>query len=104
MENVDFKVHLVKGKAESPIPEMARQKQVDLIVMGTVCRFGIAGLFIGPTSDKVLPHVDCSVPTVKPETVIRSVPLPVERAQTGKPDRDSDDYRGDSPHGRKQDS
>jgi hypothetical protein len=35
--------------------------------MGTVCRTGIPGFFIGNTAEKILDEVDCSVLTVKPE-------------------------------------
>jgi nucleotide-binding universal stress UspA family protein len=40
---------------------------IDLLVMGTVCRTGIAGFLIGNTAEEVLNQVDCSVLTVKPE-------------------------------------
>jgi nucleotide-binding universal stress UspA family protein len=40
---------------------------VDVIVMGTVCRTGVAGFFIGNTAEKILNQVECSVLTVKPE-------------------------------------
>lgn len=66
LESVDLKVHLVKGKAESLILGIAMEKQVDLLVMGTVCHTGIAGYFIGNTAERILRHVDCSVLTVKP--------------------------------------
>jgi len=42
------------------------KRSVDLIVMGTVGRTGIPGLFIGNTAETVLRQVDCSVLTVKP--------------------------------------
>ncbi len=61
-------VHMVKGMAESVIPEMAKTAKVDLLVMGTVCRTGIPGFFIGNTAEKILDEVDCSVLTVKPVT------------------------------------
>jgi nucleotide-binding universal stress UspA family protein len=35
--------------------------------MGTVCRTGIAGFFIGNTAEKVLQEIDCSVLAIKPE-------------------------------------
>ncbi len=66
LDSVDLEVHLVKGKAESLILEIAMAKQVDLLVMGTVCHTGIAGYFIGSTAERVLRHIDCSVLTVKP--------------------------------------
>ncbi len=60
-------VHLVHGIAELVITDLAKQQQVDLLVMGTVCRTGIPGFFIGNTAERVLDEVNCSVLTVKPE-------------------------------------
>ena len=64
-ENV--KVHLVKGEAYDVIRRVVKKEKTDLLVMGTVCRTGIAGFLIGNTAENVLNGVDCSVLTVKPE-------------------------------------
>ena len=67
-------VHSLKGEARYVIPAFAETKQVDLIVMGTVGRTGIRGLFIGNTAEAILNQVKCSVLAVKPpgfETPIR---------------------------------
>ncbi len=71
----DDNIHLLKGRAERLIPALARRKQIDLIVMGTVCRTGIAGFFIGNTAEKVFQQIDCSVLTVKPEGFVTPVKL-----------------------------
>jgi nucleotide-binding universal stress UspA family protein len=60
-------VHLTKGKAGDLIPRKAVEEKIDLVVMGTVCRTGIAGFFIGNTAEKVLQEIDCSVLAIKPE-------------------------------------
>ena len=57
------------------IPEQAMKKRVELVVMGTVCRTGIAGLFIGNTAEKALHQLDCSVLAVKPEGFVTPVRL-----------------------------
>lgn len=62
----DHVMHLVWGRAEKAIPDLARELSIDLIVMGTVARTGITGIFIGNTAEKILNNVDCSVLTVKP--------------------------------------
>jgi nucleotide-binding universal stress UspA family protein len=67
LDNVRHQVHLLEGEAGELIPSMAKKKKIDVIVMGTVCRTGIAGFFIGNTAEKVLRRVDCSVLTVKPD-------------------------------------
>ena len=43
--------------------------------MGTVCRTGIAGFFIGNTAESILQQVDCSVLTVKPDGFVSPVVL-----------------------------
>jgi len=58
--------HLRRGAASKVIPEMAKQLQADLVVMGTVARTGIAGLFIGNTAEAILEQLQCSVLAVKP--------------------------------------
>lgn len=69
------KVHLVKGTADSVIPELATNWKIDLLVMGTVCRTGISGFFIGNTAETILDEIDCSVLTVKPEGFQSAVQL-----------------------------
>lgn len=67
------RIHMVKGNADSVIPHIAATEKVDLLVMGTVCRTGVAGFFIGNTAEKVLDEIDCSVLTVKPEGFVSPV-------------------------------
>lgn len=56
----------VKGEAADLIPEHAASEGVDTIVMGTVGRTGVAGVFIGNTAETILSRVHCSILTVKP--------------------------------------
>ncbi len=67
LSGIDYKVHLMKGKAGEIIPDLVSRKRADLVVMGTVARTGIAGFFIGNTAEKILRTVNCSVLTVKPK-------------------------------------
>lgn len=67
LRGLPCKVHLVKGAARSVIPKVVRSRKIDLLVMGTVCRTGVAGLIMGNTAEDVLRHVACSVLTVKPD-------------------------------------
>ena len=75
LAQLKHQVHLLKGEAGALIPALAKQKEIDLIVMGTVCRTGIPGFFIGNTAETVLQHVDCSVLTVKPDRFVTPVTL-----------------------------
>ena len=68
-------LHLIEGAPDDRIPEMVTEKGIDLLVMGTVCRTGIAGFLIGNTAEEVLNQVDCSVLTLKPEGFVTPVPL-----------------------------
>lgn len=75
LENLKHLVYMLKGEAGRLIPALAAEKEVELIVMGTLSRTGVAGLLIGNTAEKVLRQVDCSVLTVKPEGFITPVKL-----------------------------
>jgi nucleotide-binding universal stress UspA family protein len=68
-------VHLRKGDPVKVLPYLARRKNIDLVVLGTVCRTGVAGLLIGNTAEHVLGQVDCSVLVVKPEGFYTPVSL-----------------------------
>ncbi|MEM1064022.1 MAG: universal stress protein [Pseudomonadota bacterium] len=59
-------VILRKGFAGDVIPEYARAANIDTVVMGTLGRAGIRGLFIGNTAETILGAVHCSVMTIKP--------------------------------------
>ncbi|MDX1763116.1 MAG: universal stress protein [bacterium] len=61
------RVHLLKGEAGTVIPEFTAKRAMDIIVLGTVGRTGVAGFFIGNTAEMVLQQVDCSVLAVKPD-------------------------------------
>ncbi len=68
--------HLPRSdNASRAIIKLAKSKKIDLLVMGTVCRTGLAGFFIGNTAEKVLSEVNCSVLTVKPAGFITPVTL-----------------------------
>ena len=60
-------VQLIKGAPGYVIPELVKQAQIELLVMGTICRSGIPGFIIGNTAEQVLSDVDCSVLTLKPD-------------------------------------
>jgi nucleotide-binding universal stress UspA family protein len=72
------RVELVKGAPEDVIPEYASARGVDLVVMGTVARTGIAGLVIGNTAERVLQRLRCSVLAVKPDGFVSPVTIPAD--------------------------
>lgn len=60
------RIHLPKGRAEKEIPALAAQLKADLVIMGTVARTGVPGLFIGNTAEAVLYQLHCAVLALKP--------------------------------------
>lgn len=71
--------HILKGNAEALIPSVSHSEQVDLLIMGSVGRTGIPGFFIGNTADSVLPQMNCSVLTIKPDGFL--TPVRIENPQ-----------------------
>lgn len=67
--------HVVKGAARREIPALAKQLNVDCIVMGTVARTGIRGFFMGNTAETILEQIECSVLAIKPEGFVTPVTL-----------------------------
>lgn len=66
-------VHLLKGHPERVLPEVARKLAADLLIMGTVGRVGLAGVFMGNTAEAILSRVDCSVLALKPEGFVSPI-------------------------------
>jgi len=64
-----------RGEPEEVIPEYAATGGIDLMVMGTVARSGIAGLLMGNTAERVLRKLPCSVLAVKPDGFVSPVRL-----------------------------
>lgn len=73
LSGLAIKQHVIKGDPRNVIPDVANKQRIELIVMGTVARTGLPGLFIGNTAEAVLTQVDCSVLAVKPEGFISPV-------------------------------
>jgi nucleotide-binding universal stress UspA family protein len=67
VDELPCRVHLLNGEPDDLIPELSNREQVDLVVMGTISRTGIPGLFIGNTAEKILQKLNCSVLAVKPD-------------------------------------
>lgn len=67
------RVHLLDGEASIEVPTYVARNQVDLLVLGTVARRGIAGFFLGNTAELILSKVACSVLAVKPAGFVSPV-------------------------------
>jgi nucleotide-binding universal stress UspA family protein len=66
-------VELRRGQPEDVIPEFVIAQGIDLVVMGSVARSGIAGLLIGNTAERVLRRLPCSALAVKPDGFVSPV-------------------------------
>jgi universal stress protein E len=64
-----------RGEPEVVIPESVVAQGIDVVVMGTVARAGIAGLLIGNTAERVLGKLPCSVLAVKPDGFVSPIGL-----------------------------
>jgi nucleotide-binding universal stress UspA family protein len=59
-------IHILKGEAGSVIPAVMEEARPGVVVMGTLARAGLKGVFMGNTAERVLGTIDASVLAVKP--------------------------------------
>ena len=64
-----------RGEPDAVILDFVVGEGIDLVVMGTVARGGIAGLLIGNTAERILRKLPCSVLAVKPDGFVSPVGL-----------------------------
>ena len=70
------RVHFATEPPDLAIMNCVEQHAIDLLVLGTVGRTGIAAFMTGNTAEQVLDRATCSVLTIKPNDFISSVTLP----------------------------
>jgi nucleotide-binding universal stress UspA family protein len=71
-------VEAVNGEPEEVILQFVESHGIDVVVMGTVGRTGIAGLVMGNTAEHVLRRLRGSVLAVKPSSFTSDVKLPAD--------------------------
>lgn len=59
------RVHLRQGAPADVIQDFVTEADVRLVILGTLARSGVAGIFIGNTAESVLDELSCDVLTVK---------------------------------------
>jgi nucleotide-binding universal stress UspA family protein len=69
-EGVDIEHRLVSGEPAKEILRLARDEDVELIVMGTHGRTGVMRALLGSVAEEVLRHATCPVLTVKVPNVV----------------------------------
>jgi len=75
LHDLDSQIHFLEDDPDYAISALAASTNIELIVMGTVCRTGLSGVLIGNTAENVLGQTNCSVLTVKPEGFTSPVTL-----------------------------
>ncbi len=68
-------IHMLKGEPAEVITELTRKDGVDLVVMGTVGRSGMAGVVTGNSAEQILNRIQCSVLALKPDDFVSPVRL-----------------------------
>ena len=66
-------VHTPKGLPEEVIPPLMSELKIDLLVMGTLGRSGLAGVLIGNTAENLLESIQCSVLAIKPKGFVSPI-------------------------------
>jgi nucleotide-binding universal stress UspA family protein len=66
-DTVTWERQTQEGRAAQTIAQMAKERAVDLVVMGTHGRSEMIGMLIGSVAEKVVRLTDCSVMTVRPK-------------------------------------
>ena len=61
LDDIPLEICLQRGAPTSQLPKLVSEKCIDLLVMGTVSRGGIAGLLMGNSAEIILRQVECSV-------------------------------------------
>ncbi|HWB09317.1 MAG TPA: universal stress protein [Pirellulales bacterium] len=66
--SANVELHIAEGLsiADTAILDFIQFHHIDLLVMGTMARSGIPGVFIGNTAERLVTHVPCSMLAVKP--------------------------------------
>lgn len=67
------RMHFLEGEPEDVIPTLVETAAIDVLVLATLGRSGIPGLFIGNTAEALLARVDCSILAIKPATFLTPV-------------------------------
>jgi universal stress protein E len=66
--------HLIGRHAVDAIPELAKELQAQVVVMGAISRTGIKRMLIGNTAERILDALPCDVLVLKPANFASRVP------------------------------
>ena len=74
--DVDFEQHYMRGNVIDEIQRFARLRDIDLIVMGTHGRTGLAKALLGSVADSITRSAPCRVEAVSPDTAVTTDTAP----------------------------
>ncbi len=80
---------LIEGSAPREILHVAEEQQVDLVVLGTHGRTGVARVLLGSVAENVIRHSSIPVLTVKTPSALDHEQEPALAAGAGTPERSS---------------
>ncbi len=63
--------HVEEGFPEDVIPQVAKDLQAEIVVLGTVGRRGLAAAFLGNTAEHVISRLNCNLLAIKPSDVAK---------------------------------
>ena len=66
LEGIDHEALMERGPIEAVLPELIRDHEIDLLVLGTHGRGGISALLLGSVAEEIFRLVSCPVLTVGP--------------------------------------
>jgi nucleotide-binding universal stress UspA family protein len=67
LDGITWEKQTREGRAAPAIVDVAKERKVDLLVMGTHGRTGVAHVLLGSVTEAVARLTDCSVMTVRPD-------------------------------------
>ncbi|MDP2561542.1 universal stress protein UspE [Psychrobium sp. 1_MG-2023] len=62
-----------EGLAEDVIPEVAKELDAELVIIGTIGRTGLSAAFIGNTAEHIIDQIDCDLLAIKPDGFVSPV-------------------------------
>lgn len=68
-----LQIHHIRGQPEDIVPQQAKDLNIDILVMGTLARTGIAGFIIGNTAENILQRLESSLLALKPNGFVSPV-------------------------------
>ena len=67
------RVHHLRGVPEECIPTFVEDREIDILVMGTVARTGLPGFVLGNTAENIVQKLSCSLLALKPQGFVSPV-------------------------------